>query len=130
MREEEGRDLHYLMEDQSTSWEKNIKKPVSQRTKKAGRTYRRKYEGGQSLYRDIDQKDKNGHESDSGSTLGLFKEDEVELVEVVVKEKSSDDVKDVYLDEGKGRGVDPVRIYLKEMGDRVFRLWRKESKLL
>lgn len=120
MREDESCILHYLMEDQPTGWEKNIKKPISQRTKKASRTCRGKHERGQSLYRDIDQEDKGGRESDSGSTLGLLKEDEVELVEVVVKEKSSDDVKDVYLDEGKGRGIDPVRIYLKEMGDRVF----------
>jgi len=120
MREKESCNLHYLMEDQPTSWEENIKKPVSQRTKKAGRTCRGKYEGGQSLYRDIDQEDKGVHKLDNGSTPELFKEDEVELVEVVVKEKSSDDVKDVYLDEGKGGSVDPVRIYLKEMGDRVF----------
>ncbi len=120
MREEESCNLYYLMEDQPTSGEENIKKPVSKRTKKAGRTCRGKYEGGQSLYRDIDQEDKDVHELDDGSTPGLFKEDVVELVEVVVKEKSSDDVKDVYLDEGKGGSVDPVRIYLKEMGDRVF----------
>ena len=120
MREEESCNLYYLMEDQPTSGEENIKKPVSKRTKKAGRTCRGKYEGGQSLYRDIDQEDKGVHELDDGSTPGLFKEDVVELVEVVVKEKSSDDVKDVYLDEGKGGSVDPVRIYLKEMGDRVF----------
>ena len=120
MREEESCDLHYLMEDQPTSWEENIKKSVSQKTKKAGRTYRGKYEGGQSLYRDIDQENKDVHELDDGSTLGLFKENDVEFVEVVVKKKSSAEVKDVYLDEGKGGGVDPVRIYLKEMGDRVF----------
>ncbi len=120
MREDESCILHYLMEDQPTGWEKNIKKPISQRTKKAGRTCRGKHEREQSLYRDIDQEDKGGRKSDSGSTLGLLKEDEVELVEVVVEEKSSADVKDVYLDEGKGRGIDPVRIYLKEMGDRVF----------
>ncbi|MBW2163871.1 MAG: hypothetical protein JRF43_05380, partial [Deltaproteobacteria bacterium] len=120
MREEDSCDLHYLMEDQPTSWEENIKKSVSKRTKKAGRTYRGKYEGGQSLYRNIDQEDKGGHESDRGSTLGLFKEDEVKLVEVVVEEKASVDVKDVYLDEGEGWGVDPVKIYLKEMGNRVF----------
>ena len=120
MREEESCNLHYLMEDQPTSWEENIKKPVSQRTKKAGRTCRGKHEGGQSLYGDIDKEDKGVHELDDGSTPGLSKEDEVELVEVVVEEKSSDAVKDVYLDEGKGGGVDPVRIYLKEMGDRVF----------
>jgi len=120
MREKESRNLHYLMEYPPTSCEKNIKKPVFKRTKKAGRTCRGKYEGGQSLYRDIDQEDKGGHESDSGSTLRLFKEDEVKLVEVVVEEKASVDVKDVYLDEEKGRGVDPVKIYLKEMGDRVF----------
>jgi hypothetical protein len=120
MREEESCDLHYLMEDQPTSWEENIKKPVSQRTKKVGRTCRGKYDGGQSLCLDIDQNDKGVHELDDGSTLGLFKEDEIELVEVVVEEKSSDDLKEVYLDEGKGTGVDPVRIYLKEMGDRVF----------
>jgi RNA polymerase sigma factor RpoD-like protein len=120
MREEESCDLHYLMEDQPTSWGKNIKKPVSQRIKKAGLACRGEYGGGQTLYGDIDKEDKGDHEPDDGSTLGLFKEDEVELVEVVVKEQSSDDVKDVYLDKGRGGSVDPVRIYLKEMGDRVF----------
>jgi RNA polymerase sigma factor RpoD-like protein len=120
MREEESCNLHYLMEDQPTSWEENIKKPVSQRTRKADLACRGEYGGGQSLYGDIDKKDKGDHELDDGSTPGLFKENEVELVEVVVKEQSSDDVKDVYLDKGSGGSVDPVRIYLKEMGDRVF----------
>ncbi len=98
MREEESCDLHYLMEDQPTGWEKNIKKPVSQRTKKADRTCRGKHNG--------------VHKLDDGSTQELFKKDEAEPVEVVVEEKSSDDV--------KGGSVDPVRIYLKEMSDRVF----------
>jgi len=120
MREEKSCNLYHLMKDQPTSGEENIKKPVSKRTKKASRTCRGKYEGGQSLYRDIDQEDKGVHELENGSTLGLFKEKKVELAEVVVKKKSSADVKGVYLDEGKGWGVDPVRIYLKEMGDRVF----------
>jgi RNA polymerase sigma factor RpoD-like protein len=120
MREEKSCELHYLIKDQLTGWEEYGKESVSQRTKKAGRACRGKYERGQSLYRDIDQEDRGGHKPDCGSTLRLFKEDEVEPVEVIIEEKSSDDVKDVYLDEGKGRGVDPVRIYLKEMGDRVF----------
>ena len=94
MREEESCDLHYLMEDQPTCWEENIKQPVSKKTKKTSRTCRGKYAGGQSLYRDIDQEDEGVHELDNGSTLGLFKE-EVELVEVVVKKKSSDDVKGI-----------------------------------
>ena len=120
MREEESCDLHYLMEDQLTSWEKNVKKSVFQKTKKADWKCRGKYEGKQSLYVDIDQEDKGVRELDGGFTPELFKEDDTEPVKVIVEEKSCDYVKDVYLDEGKGRGVDPVRIYLKEMGDRIF----------
>jgi RNA polymerase primary sigma factor len=124
MRKEEGYDLHYLMEDQLTSWAKNGRKSISQSTRKVrrkiqDRTCRGKYKGKQSLYGDIDQEDKGVHELDSGFTLELLKEDEVEPIEVI-EEKSGDGVKDIYLDEGKGGCVDPVRIYLKEMGDRVF----------
>ena len=130
MRKEEGYDLHYLMEDQlASSWAKNGKESISQRTRKVrrkiqGRTYRGKYEGEQSLYGGIDQEDKGVRELDSGSTLGLLKENGVEPVDIV-EEKSGDSVKDIYLDEGKGGCVDPMRIYLKEMGDRVFS--RKEE---
>jgi len=124
MRKEEGYDLHYLMEDQLTSWAKNGKESTSQRTRKVrrkirGRTCRRKYEGKQSLYGDIDQEDKGVHELDSDSTLELLKEDGVEPVEVV-EEESGDSIKDIYLDEERGGCIDPVGIYLKEMGDRVF----------
>lgn len=124
MRKEEGCDLHYLMEDQLTSWAKNGKESISQRTRKVrrkiqDRTCSGKYEGKQSLHRDIDQEDKGVHELDSGSIPGLLKKDGVEPVEVV-EEESCDSVKDVYLSEGRGGCIDPVRIYLKEMGDRVF----------
>lgn len=120
MREEESCDLQYLIEDQPTSWEENIKNPVSQMTKKAGLACSVEYEGGQSLCRDIDKEDKGDLKLDDASTPGLFEEDDIELVEVVVKGKPSDDLKDVYLDKERGGSVDPVRIYLKEMGDRVF----------
>ncbi|MBW1719701.1 MAG: RNA polymerase sigma factor RpoD [Deltaproteobacteria bacterium] len=120
MRGKKSFNSHYLMEEKPTSWEKHIKKPVYQRTKKAGRTCFGKYDRGQSRCLDIDQNDKDVHKLDGVSTLGLFKKDDIELVEVIVEKKSSNDLKGVYLDEGKGSGVDPVKIYLKEMGDRVF----------
>jgi len=125
MREEESCYLHYLMEVQLSGWEKNIKEPVFQGAKEVcrkihGRTYCGKYEGEQGLYGDIDQENKGMHELNGGSAPGLLKKDGVKPVEVIIEEKYSDDVRDVYLDEGRGGNVDPVKIYLKEMGDRVF----------
>ncbi len=41
--------------------------------------------------------------------------------EIFLEEKSCDpEASDLYLREGEGRAIDPVRIYLKEMGDRFF----------
>jgi RNA polymerase primary sigma factor len=120
MREEESCDLNYLIENQPTCWEKNIKNPVSQMTKKAGPACSVEYGEGESLYRDIDKEGKADLRLDDASAPGFFEEDNVEFVEVVVKGKSGDDLKDIYLDKGSGGSADPVRIYLKEMGDRVF----------
>ena len=125
MREEGSRDLHCLAEAQLSGWGKNVKEPVFQGTKKAsrksrGRTCWGKYEGEHGLYGDIDQDDKGVHELIGGSAPGLLAGDELKPVEVIT-DRSGDDVKDFYLYEGKGGGdVDPVKIYLKEMGDRVF----------
>jgi len=118
MRKKESCDLHYLIDDPPISWEKHIKKSAYQKAKKTGRTCHANYDGVQSLCLDVDQNDKDVNELDGISTLEMFKDDDIELIEVVVEEKSSNDLKEVYLDEKRLGGVDPARIYLKEMGDR------------
>ncbi len=47
--------------------------------------------------------------------------DEVDLDDIFLGEKSGDlEADEVYLGERESRAIDPVRIYLKEMGDRFF----------
>nr|HDN01109.1 RNA polymerase sigma factor RpoD [Deltaproteobacteria bacterium] len=118
MRKEERCDLHYLIDDPPISWEKQIKKSVYEKTKKIGRTCHVKHDGLQNLCLDDDQNGKDVNELDGVSTLELFKDDDIGLIEVVVEEKSGNDLKGVYLDGRKPGGVDLARIYLKEMGDR------------
>ncbi len=89
-----------------------------------GRTtkdYRKTYGQRIDPHRDIDQNIKEIQKLYNGPRVRAKKIGDGDSDEIFLGKESRDlKPNDVYLGEGEGKGIDPVRIYLKEMGDKFF----------
>ena len=129
MREEENGVLNPLLEDQlisrkGTSKDSDLQKALTRRNNIESRPSLKEFEAKQDLFGETEQDDKGMKRIVNQSTAGVLEKawNDTDSTGIVTEEKSDEveEVKEVIPAGEENRGIDPVRIYLREMGDKLF----------